>query len=327
MSRPVFVSAEATKQALTWPQMVATLRAAYALPQRPAANPPRTVARGDGVWLRSLSSVLPSGSLMGAKLFGLSRRNRVSYLIALFDQESGEIVALLDANPITAMRTGATSAVAVDLMARPGAMKVGVLGSGVEAHSHVRAIAAVPPVAALNVYSPSPDNRARFAQTFAAELGIPCRAVESEREAVAGADLVIAAARSRGEKPIVEGAWLNDGMLVVSIGSTLPEQREVDVATIARCDLIVADAPHEVSEGTGDFIAAAKENVDFAAKLVSLNELVMGKVAARVQAARLPMFKSVGSAVQDIAVAELAYTEAARLGLATDLPIDISVKR
>lgn len=307
--------------------MVATLRAAYALPQRPAASPPRSVARGDGVWLRSLSAVLPSGALMGAKLFGLSRRRRVSYLVTLFDQESGEIVALVDANPITAFRTAATSAVAVDRLARAGAMKVGVLGSGVEAHAHVRAIASVRPLASLAVYSPSEENRAAFARTMQAERGIPCRAADSERDAVSGCDLVIAAARSRDEKPIVEGAWLADGMLVVSIGSTLPEQREVDTATIARCDLIVADAPDEVAHGTGDFIAAARENVPFAAKLVSLNDLVMGKADDRAQAARLPMYKSVGAGLQDIAVAELAYREAMRQGLATDLPIDISVKR
>lgn len=307
--------------------MVATLRAAYALPQRPAANPPRTVARGDGVWLRSMSSVMPSGSVMGAKLFGLSRRNRVSYLIALFDQESGEIAALLDALHITSFRTAATSALAVDLMARQGPFAVGVLGSGLEAHSHVRAVAAVRPLASLNVYSPSAENRAAFAREMAAELGVPCRAVASERAAVDGAELVIAAARSRDETPIVQGAWLKDGMLVVSIGSTLPEQREVDPAAIARADLIVADAPDEVASGTGDFIAAAKDGVDFRPKLASLTELVTGKADARLKAARLPMFKSVGSGLQDIAVAELAYNEAIRQGQATDLPIDIAVKR
>jgi ornithine cyclodeaminase/alanine dehydrogenase len=315
-AHPVFVSAQASRQVLAFPDVVAVLREAYSVPHKPLVSPPRVVARGEGSWLRALAAAPPNSRYMGAKIFGSGRAKSVSYLIALFEQETGALAALLDANLVTAYRTAATSAVAVDRLAPAGPAALGVLGSGLEAQMHVRAIAAVRPIGALKVFSPTARNRATFADDLGGELGIRGEAVGSAEQAVAGASIVVAAARSRDETPILAGRWLAEGMLVVSIGSTLPEQREIDAEVVAACDLIVCDLPEEVIHETGDMLAAKAAGVAFEHKIVSLNDLMTGKATDKLAAARRPMFKSIGAAIQDVVVAGLVVEKARAQGLA-----------
>ena len=264
---------------------------------------------------------------MGAKVFGMSRDKRVGYTIALMDQQSGGFAGLLDAYYVTSFRTGATSAVAVDKLATPGPKTVAVLGSGSEANSHTLALKEVRPISALRVFSPTPANREAFAARMQREHGIASVAVASPEEAVAGADLVVASARSRDETPILYGQWLKPGTVVVSIGSTLPEQREIDASVVDVCDLIVCDMPEEVIDETGDMIAARKAGVAFDHKIASLNDLMLGKIADKVKSARIPMFKSIGAGIQDIVIAELAFERALERGLGTELPIEFQIRR
>jgi len=253
---------------------------------------------------------------MGCKIFGFGRRRSVSYVIALFEQETGALAALVDANLITAYRTAATSALAVDSIARSGPITLGILGSGLEAQMHTRAIAAVRPLRELHVYSPTAKNRTSFAAMFSGELGVRCIPVDTPMQAAVGKDIVVAAARSHDESPILLGHWLREGQMVVSIGSTLPDQREIDENVVEACDVIVCDMPDEVAEQTGDMIAAAASGLSFKHKLFSLNDLLSGGTAReRVAAARLPMYKSVGAAIQDVVVAEFALERAMAAGL------------
>jgi ornithine cyclodeaminase/alanine dehydrogenase-like protein (mu-crystallin family) len=131
----------------------------------------------------------------------------------------------------------------------------------------------------------------------------------------------VVAARSRGEVPIVYAEWLAPGAVVVSIGSTIPQQREIDVSVVGLADLIVCDVLDEVLDGTGDMIAATADGIEFRHKAVSLTDLLTGACDERLDAAVNVMFKSVGSGLQDIVVAELVLTNALRAGLATELPI------
>jgi len=323
---PVFVSAEASRQALRFPEAIAALRAAYSVPQGPLASPRRVVARGAGNWLRALAASPPGARYMGAKVFGFGRAKSVSYLIALFEQETGALAALVDAHLITAYRTAATSAVAVERLAPAGEVTLGVLGSGLEARMHARAIAGIRPVEELRVYSPTRANREACVAELGPELGVRCVAAESAEQAVAGATIAVAAARSHDETPILRGRWLREGMLVVSIGSTAPEQREIDADVVAERDLIVCDACEEVIEETGDMLAARAAGVAFEHKIISLNELMTGTVSERVALARRPMFKSVGAAIQDIVVAELVVGKALAAGTAQPTPLGFLMK-
>ncbi len=263
---------------------------------------------------------------MGAKLFGLSRQKSVNYLIVLFRQETGEIVAFVDGNSVTAFRTAATSAVAASRLMRPGVQKVAVIGSGAEARSHLRALSSVLKLTEFRVFSPRQASRDRFAGEMAKELGIYGVSADTPSLAVQGSDAVIAAARSHDETPTVRGRWLRPGMTVISIGSTMPEQREIDEQCISSCDLIVSDMVEEVAEETGDMLAAQRAGIDFRPKMISLNDLVRGVCQERVDEARLPMFKSVGSAVQDVTIATLAFERALEAGTAKPLPIEFELK-
>jgi ornithine cyclodeaminase/alanine dehydrogenase len=306
-----------------WGLAIAALRAAYAGTAEPGRYPSRTVARGGVNWFRTLSGIPADGSPMGVKVIaGAFARRQVSYLISLFDQDTAELVALMDGNSITGYRTAATSALAADVLARAGALQVAVIGSGFEARKHVHALAAVRSLRAVRVFSPRAESRAKFA-TELADLGIPIQSAQSAAEAVAGADLVICAARSYDESPTLLGEWLAPGVTVVSIGSTVPEQREVDSATIARADVIIADVRHEVLHETGDLLAAAADGIDATAKTASLADLVGGRHPGRERDDQIAVYKSVGAGIQDLAIASMAVAQAAKLGLGTHLPIPV----
>ncbi|WAC59030.1 ornithine cyclodeaminase family protein [Brevundimonas sp. SL130] len=326
---PVFVSGEAARAVFRWEDAIAAMQSAYSRPIDAAAAPPRSIARADGAWLRTLPAIPPGERYFGAKLMGMTPMSAdpgVQYVIVLFDRVTSRIAAFIDANIVTGLRTAATSAAALDRLAPAGPARLAVLGSGLEASMHVRAFASIRPLSEIVVFSPTAERRAAFAAAATADLGVPARDVASAREAVEGADLVLAAARSRGEQPILYADWLKPGSTVVSIGSTVPEQREIDVSVVARCDLIVGDMLEEMLEETGDMIAAREAGIAFHDKAISLSDLISGAADARVRAARAPMFKSVGGGLQDIVVAELILTKALEAGLTTSLPIKFETK-
>jgi ornithine cyclodeaminase/alanine dehydrogenase len=275
-----------------------------------------------------MPAIPPSGRYMGAKQISRTRNGKVAYAITLFDKETGELAFLVDGIAITAMRTAATSAMALQaLSSAPCIGKLAIIGAGLEAHSHLRAIASVKRIEKLAVYSPTPENRARFAADATATLDIVAEACTSPEEAVSGATHVIAAARSRDESPILYSAWLDDGTVVVSIGSTTASQREVDVSVIARAGLIVSDETKELGADTGDMIAANSVGISFSDKLFSLYDLVQSKIPAALLESSVVMFKSVGSALQDISFAEHVANAATASGLGATLGVDLKIKQ
>ena len=317
----LYLSQADTARLLNWPEVIACLTQAYERGDDPRAAPPKVVARRDGMWLRALTAISGPGTAMGAKIIAKGKPKGADHFIALWDTANAQLVCLLDGKNVTAMRTAGTSAVAVDRIASKESLRVAVLGSGKEASTHVSAIATVRQIKSLAVFSPTQANREAFAKKYAGELKVECRAADSARAAVEGADLVIAAARSHDESPILHGAWLKPGMMVVSIGSTVPEQREVDPDVAGGADVIVADVVEEVAHETGDMIAARKAGVAFESKLVALGDVVRGTRAVRQQRDNIVLFKSVGSGLQDIAVSEMCHARARAAGVGVELPV------
>ncbi|MDR6447813.1 ornithine cyclodeaminase/alanine dehydrogenase [Paraburkholderia terricola] len=327
---PVFVSSDTAKAVFDWTDAIRALQSAYARPVPPKSAPPRTVAAAGKTWLRTLPAVPVGGRYYGAKIMGMAMDAAapgVEYVIVLFDRETSRIAAFVDGNLVTGYRTAATSAAALDRLAPRGAARLAVLGSGLEATMHTRAIASVRDLSEVVVFSPTPERRAAFAQAVTRDLGVPARGVASAQEAVDGAGIVLAAARARGEQPILFGDWLEPGATVVSIGSTIPEQREIDVSVVARSDIIVCDTLEEVLEETGDMLAAHEAGIAFRDKSFSLTDLMSGAIDERLKDARTRMYKSVGGGLQDIVVAELILGKAIAAGLATPLPIEFATKR
>lgn len=306
-----------------WQAAVDALTKAYAALIEPGMVPPRSMARLPGQWLRGLSAISPSGR-MGCKLIAASmRERRASYLISLFDGRTTALLALIDGNRVTGIRTAATAAMAVRLVTPARPLTVAVIGSGFEARGLLQAVGVCLPLAGVRVYSPTPASRERFAQSFRDEQGLDIVAVDAPAAAVDGADLVLCAARSRDESPVLRGAWLAPGATVVSLGSTLPEQREVDEETLARAARIIADMPDEVLHDTGDALAAVAAGVDVAGRLVALGDVVTGRVPGRSAPDEIVIYKSVGSALQDVVIAELLFERARAEGLGIALPASI----
>ncbi len=323
--QPAFVSRAVASEVLDIGQAIAAIREAYSHPFEAGIAPPRTVARSHGARLRTLSAIMPTGDLMGAKLLAQPRSGPPTYLIVLFAQDDGRLVALLDGEAITAVRTAATSAVAVDALAPPQPLNLGMLGSGHEARAHLRALAVVRRIEKLTVFSPRPARREAFAAWARAEFGIVATAVDDARSAVADATTVVTAARNSDDAPVLYGEWLRDDALLISIGSTLPEQRDLDVSALAAARLIIADLPDDVLHSSGDGIAAAAAGDDLRPKTWSLQQLVQDEVHLG-DGRGIVVFKSVGSAIQDLAVAQLALSGARSRGLTTPACVNLEPK-
>ncbi len=328
-SAPVFVSSDAARAVFRWEDAIRALQATYARQMVATATPPRTIASAEKVWLRALPAIPPGGRYFGAKLMGMALgapHPGVEYVIVLFDRQTSRIAAFIDGHLVTAFRTAATSAAALDRLVPAGPIRLAVLGSGLESSMHTRAFATIRTLLEVSVFSPTAERRTAFAEAVRRDLGIPARGAASAQEAVEGADVVLAAARSRGEIPILYGSWLGPRSTVVSIGSTIPEQREIDISVVERSDLIICDTLDEVLDQTGDMIAARKAGLEFHYKAFSLTDLMGGGCDSRLPSARVLMFKSVGGGLQDIVVAEGILSKALQAGLAEPLPIAFETK-
>jgi len=328
-SRPYFVSSQVAIEVFDWCEAVSRLQVAYAANNDLKATPSRTIAASGTAILRCLPAVPVGERYFGIKVMGWDKgapNPAAQYVIILFDRETSRIVAFVDADKVTGFRTAATSAAALDKIAPAGPLRLAVLGSGVEATMHVRAFSAVRDLAEITVFSPTPARREAFSREIGAELGVAAKAVASPEDAVRDADIVLAAARSHGEKPILYGGWIKQGAVIVSIGSTVPSQREVDASVVAKADVIVCDVVSEVLEETGDMIAAAKAGIDAQSKCYPIEALMRGELSEQLAAARNPMFKSVGGGLQDVVVAGMVFDRALAAGKAVGLPIDISAK-
>jgi len=302
------------------PALIGALKAGLAEESDGFVNmPPRlNVPMQEGAF-RVMPVVLNRSGIMGLKVFHGSRQRGARYLVAVFEQEKGELLTLLDANHLTAARTGATSGVATELLARPGATSVGSIGSGLEAWTNLAAVAAVRPLSRVNVYSPRPERRERFAARVVDHFGVAVTVASSPEECVSGVDVVNVATNTGGAAdPIaLQGVWLSPGQHVNSIGSTMPVLREIDSATVARADVVVVDSPAQVVEESGDVLAAIADGVW--GDPLCLTDLVAGKVTGRTDETQLTLFKSVGTALQDVTAGYAVYQVARRTGCGRDV--------
>lgn len=327
---PVFVSSDVASQVFDWKMAIRALQDAYSCPVEVSATPARSIAAANGAWLRCLPAVPPASRYFGAKLMAmaaLAPDSGVQYVIVLYDRDTSRIAAFVDGEKVTGYRTAATSAAALDRMAPASVRKLAVIGSGLEAQMHTRAFCSIREFSEVVVYSPSPASRQRFAETLAPELGVPVRCAEAPEQAVADADVVLTAARSRCEQPILFGHWIKPGAITVSIGSTVPAQREIDISVVSQAEIVVCDMVHEVVEETGDMLAVSAAGIDVAERCYSINALMSGELDVALAQAKFPLFKSVGGGLQDVVVAGLILDRAREQGLLNALPMEFETKK
>jgi len=238
--------------------------------------------------------VMPAcGRALGAKLVTFYPQNKGipthHALILLFRPESGEPLAVMDGRLITEMRTAAVSAVATKLLARADTKVLTILGSGVQARSHLEALRLVRHFSEVRVWSP------RNAELFAQEFKV--QAVASAEEAVRRADVIVVA--TSATTPVLRGGWVAPGVHINAVGATRPNWRELDDEVLRRATIYVESREAALKE-SGDVIAARKEPIE-------IGEVIAGKQRGRTSAEQFTLFKSVGVAAEDVAAADLVY--------------------
>jgi alanine dehydrogenase len=269
-------------------------------------------------FLRILPGVLTQTGVMGFKAFNTNGHG-VRYAVHLFDFETGAPLAIMDASYVTAIRTGAIAAVALKHLSPSDATQVGVIGSGLEARSEMEALMAVRPgIRSGRVFSPRPERREMFAREMADAYGLEMTAVDTPQQAIEQAEILLVATGTRGGGVALEGAGLHPGLHINSIGSTAPEQREIDPEVWRRADCIVLDTMRLLHE-SGDAIAAESAGTLDRSRIVELNQVVAGQATGRVGPEQTTLYKSVGTGLQDIAAAWRIYQRARDQGLGSEM--------
>ncbi|HWA98121.1 MAG TPA: ornithine cyclodeaminase family protein [Pirellulales bacterium] len=283
-----------------------------------ATNVPRTRAIGKGVVLHTMSGAADYLGLVGWKCYTTTRQG-AKFLAGLYDSSSGELVALIEANRLGQLRTGATTAVAVEWLAAPTAAEVGLVGAGYQAQTQLAAVAAARPIRRAFVYSRSEEKRDAFAEQMSNELKIEVVPVDRPREAVEDLPIVVTATTSK--TPVLDGADLAEGTLVCAMGSNWLSRAELDAATLRRADNVVCDSIAACQHEAGDFVDALEKGIFRWDRAVELADVVAGRAVGRSRSESVVVFKSVGMGIEDVATGALLVQRAKAQGLGTMLPI------
>lgn len=226
------------------------------------------------------------------------------YVVLLYRLKDGELLAVLDGRVITDLRTGAASGVAARRVAVDEPVTIGVIGSGNQARAQLKSLASVYDVASAVVYSPTPANREAFARDLSAKSGFRVTAVDSAEKAARGHPVVVTASNARTPEPILKGEWLEGCRLLCAVGNTRRQFAEIDIACLSEAALVIVDSRHALEEA-GELRRAVDAGALPDSKRATLGEIVTG--AATVPAEGLVTFKSVGMALQDLALAARYY--------------------
>ncbi len=277
-----------------------------------AVNLPRARAQTDHAMLHLLGAAAKTLGVMGYKAYSTTRKG-AHFHVALYDGKSGAPLALIQADYLGQVRTGAASGVATQYMARHDAAEVGLFGSGKQARTQAEAVCKVRKVRRLQVYSPNEENRRRFAREMASVCGCEVEPVPRPEMAAQDKDIVITATASR--EPVLNGNWIAEGTHLNVIGSNFLGKAEVDAVTVRRCDSIVVDSKDQARLEAGDFVAALEEGSIHWADVHELGQVIVGRYTGRAREQDVTMFKSLGIGIEDLAVAARVYAKAQAAGM------------
>jgi alanine dehydrogenase len=317
---PLWLSEADVRASLTMPAVMRAMETALAaFSAGRVVQPVRTAFE---LRERAFFALMPSydreQAILGAKLVSVipenARRAMPTHLaaISLFDPETGALTAVMDGRLITERRTAAASALSVKYLARKDAAVLAILGSGVQARSHMEALPLAATFEDVRAWSPNPEHLADFADETGA------RAAISAEEAVRDADVVVVATNS--VTPAILSAWVKWGAHVIAIGACRPSQRELDPELVARARLVV-DSRDAALQESGDVVQTIREGLITAEHAQLELGQVIGGAAGRRSPEEVTLFKSLGLAVEDLATAALAYRAALEAG--RGIPVEL----
>lgn len=283
-----------------------------------AQNQPRQRVRAP----QGVLHVMPGGwftrGYMGFKAY-TSARAGTRFYFHLFDATTGDYLAIMEANHLGQMRTGAASGVATKYLARPDANSIGMIGTGWQAESQLEAVCAVRAIESVKCFSRDETRRAQFAGKMSERLNVHVEPAASARDAIVASDIVIAITTSA--QPVIMGEWLKAGAHVNAAGGNWAARREVDSETVKRAKAIFADSIEQAKIEAGDLTLAVAENVIGWHQVQELSALVSRKAAGRLDLNDITLFKSCGIALEDVAVGSFVYERAREQGIGLELPL------
>ena len=288
-------------QLLTMPDTLRVVEGAFrAWDEGHAINHPRRRIRVPQGFLHVMEAALVDDNTMGLKTYA-TVADGTTFVVQLFDSETGELTALIDADRLGQMRTGAASGIAANYLALENARTVGIIGTGYQAQTQLEAVCAVRPIQRVRAFSRTPERREAFARTMSDRLGVSVDAVDSAEATVRDANVVITVTPAR--EPVFEGEWLKPGACVLAAGSNNVLRREIDSATLERAGRIVVDDLDQAQTECGELIAAAERGQVRWEGIHELRQVVAGRVSGRDSADEITVFESQGVALEDVAVA------------------------
>lgn len=264
-----------------------------------AKNVPRARVPGGKMMLHTMSGTCEYLGVGGWKVYSTTRE-QARFHVGLYDLSTGEILALIEADALGQLRTGAATGVATEFLARPDAKVVGLFGAGLQARTQLKAVCTVRRIEQVEVYCRDAARR----EAFAAEMSEYCATrvipVHSPDQVAAEKDIVICATTSK--TPLFDGRVLDEGTHLNVIGSNFLAKAEVDVTTVHRADSIVCDSLEQCRLEAGEFVPAIEAGVTDWSLLHELSDVVVGRETGRALAENITLFKSVGLAVEDVAL-------------------------
>jgi alanine dehydrogenase len=314
---PILIREEDVIELLTVEESIASVEEAFRLHGLGQAdNQPRQTPRLPNISLHVMAGAISEEGL-GLKAYTIAREG-VRSVVLLWNQETGELQAIIEAGKLGQMRTGAATGVATKYLARADASTVGILGTGRQASSQLQAICAVRPIERVWVYSPTPEHRRRFADEMSGLLGISVEAAAAPRDVVAEADIVVTITKSA--QPVFDGHWLEQGTHINAAGSNRVEAREIDAETVRRAGCIAIDDRRQGRSESGDLVSAVQDGITSWDQVVELGEIVSNRATGRSDPRDITLFESLGIAIEDVAVARRIYAKAVERGAGEALP-------
>jgi ornithine cyclodeaminase len=266
-----------------------------------AIDVPRQRTRVPTASLHILQGALLDEDVMGYKAYTASREG-ARFLVHLFNATSGELQAVIEADALGMMRTGAAGGIAAKYLARSDAATVGLIGSGWQAQSQLEALCKVRPIRQVKLYSRDPDKCRLASADFSRRFGVEVVPVGSAEAAVRDSDIVVTV--TTASSPVLLGDWLAPGTHINAAGSNALIRRELDEKAVGRAGLICVDSRATALREAGDLLPALEKGRLHAGQLVELGEIVAGIRPARTDAQAITLFESQGMAIQDLAVAK-----------------------
>ena len=314
----IFLSEREVERIVTMPLALEAVEGAHlAHGEGTAIDFPRQRARLPATTMHILQGALPSEGVLGYKVYTSSREG-TRFQVHLYDAVNGRQLAVIDANFLGMMRTGAMGGLAARWLAREDARVLGVFGAGWQARSQIEAACAVRPIEVVKVFSRTREKLEVFCEQMSTLLGRTVVAARTAEETVRGSDIVVTITTS--STPLFSADWLEDGTHITAAGSNSLIRREIDEATVRRAARIVVDARPTALREAGDLLPLLEKGRLHDGQLVEIGEVMVGSRPGRRSGTEVTLFESQGMAIQDLALAARAFRIARERGIGTELP-------